>query len=187
MVAAPADGRETIASSGPRSGFADHTGQSRNTGARFSSYRCPTTFFPADPLLGGDQEGGSDVVKDAITAKCSRDSSAGIRVGCRHRGGMVQRPGRRRLPPGALGPAVQAGTFTLPVVVDVLSHQSSRVGGDLLDAARLAIRLAGTELVGQQPVLRLLQEVATSDGNWRAFTTGSRSRCATRTSGWTRR
>jgi len=41
----------------------------------------------------------------------------------------------------------QAGASTLPVVVDVQPNQSSPVDGDLLDAARQAIRLAGTELV----------------------------------------
>ena len=41
----------------------------------------------------------------------------------------------------------QAGSSTLPIVVDVESDKVSPVDGDLLDAARLAIRLAGTELV----------------------------------------
>jgi hypothetical protein len=41
----------------------------------------------------------------------------------------------------------QAGSSTLPVVVDVQAERSSPVDEDLLDAARLAIRLAGTELV----------------------------------------
>jgi hypothetical protein len=45
----------------------------------------------------------------------------------------------------------QAATSTLPVVVDVQPDRSAPVNDELLDAARMAIRLSGTELVDRSP------------------------------------
>ena len=160
MVAAPADGRETIASvwNGPRSGFADHTGK------YFAEYGSKVQFVPLPNNLPCDllvaTRKVDQRVKDAITAKLQESRSLGREASGSDVDTWVEwssvQAEDARLALSDL--RRQAGASTLPVVVDVLSHQSSRVGGDLLDAARLAIRLAGTELVDRSQSLRLLQE-----------------------------
>lgn len=141
--------RETIASvwNGPRSGFADPTSkQYQQFGQKVRFVQLPDDL-PCDLLVATRKV--DDRTKDAITAKLETlqptgPDAPGSDVLTWVQWSKVEAEGARR----ALAELRrQAGSSTLPVVVDVQAHLSSSLDGDLLDAARLAIRLAGTELV----------------------------------------
>ena len=147
-VADQAGDQETIASvwTGPMSGFADPAGKNYQDGKKVRFVPLPDDL-PCDLLVATRKV--DDKTKDAITAKLERLQP----IGQDSPGSDVQ-----TWVPWATGDAEgarralselrrQAGSSTLPVVVDVQPNQVSPVNGDLLDAARLAIRLAGTELV----------------------------------------
>jgi hypothetical protein len=141
-------GRETIASvwNGPKSGFADPTGKHYQDGKKVWFVQLPDDL-PCDLLVATRKV--DDKTKDAITTKLETlqpigPDSPGSDVQTWVPWANGEAEGARR----ALSELRrQAGSSTLPVVVDVQPNQSSPVDSDLLDAARLAIRLAGTELV----------------------------------------
>ena len=147
-VADQAGDRQTIASvwNGPMSGFTDPTGKYYREGQKVRFVPLPDDL-PCDLLVATRKV--DDKTKDAITAKleslqpiAQASSRSDVDTWVPWANGEAE--GARR----ALSELRrQAGSSTLPVVVDVQFNQSSPVSGDLLDAARLAIRLAGTELV----------------------------------------
>ena len=147
-VATQAGGRETIASvwNGPRSGFADPSGKDyAEYGKKVQFVRLPDDL-PCDLLVATRKVEGA--TKDAIIARLREPQPHGETPGSDVDAWVawthVEAEEARR----ALSDLRrQAGASTLPVVVDVQPNQLSPVDGDLLDAARLAIRLAGTELV----------------------------------------
>lgn len=147
-VADQAGDRETVASvwNGPMSGFADPAGKYYQDGKKVRFVPFPDDL-PCDLLVATRKV--DDKTKDAITAKLETLppiglDSPGSDVNTWVRWTNGEAEGARR----ALSELRrQAGSSTLPVVVDVQLNQSSPVNGDLLDAARLAIRLAGTELI----------------------------------------
>ncbi|HEV8394222.1 MAG TPA: hypothetical protein VGQ37_08105 [Vicinamibacterales bacterium] len=148
-VAMQAGGRETIASvwNGPRSGFADPSG------TNYAAYGKKVQFVPLPDDLPCDllvaTRKVDDATKDAITARLREPQPHGLEVPGSDVDAWVPwanveaEDARRALSDLRR----QAGASTLSVVVDVQPNQSSPVDGDLLDAARQAIRLAGTELV----------------------------------------
>jgi len=148
-VAAPANGRETIASvwNGPMSAFADPGGKHYAAYGRNVRFVPLPDDLPCDLLVATRKV--DDKTKDAITARLQEleplgANAPGSDVHRWVRWSNVEAEDARR----ALSDLRrQAGSSTLAVVVDVVSDQASPVDGDLLDAARLAIRLAGTELV----------------------------------------
>jgi len=148
-VASQEGGRETIASvwNGPRSGFAAPGGKDyADYGKRVQFVPLPDDL-PCDLLVATRKVEQS--TKDAITARLREQQPHSLEVQGSDVDAWVpwanvEAEGARR----ALSDLRrQAGASTLPVVVDVQPNASSPVDGDLLDAARLAIRLAGTELV----------------------------------------
>ena len=152
LIRAVADsgrGRETIASvwNGPMSGFADPAGKHYQEFGKKVRFVPLPDDLPCDLLVATRKV--DDKTKDAITAKLETlqpigPDAPGSDVHTWVQWANVEAEGARR----ALSELRrQAGSSTLPVVVDVQPNQSSPVDGDLLDAARLAIRRAGTELV----------------------------------------
>jgi len=147
-VADQTGGRETIASvwNGPMSGFTDPAGKYYQNGKKVWFVQLPDDL-PCDLLVATRKV--DDKTKEAITAKLETlqpigPDSPGSDVHTWVQWAHGEAEGARR----ALSELRrQAGSSTLPVVVDVQPNQSSPVNGDLLDAARLAVRLAGTELV----------------------------------------
>ena len=148
-VATGTGGGETIAAvwNGPRSGFADNTSkQYEEFGKKVRFVQLPDDL-PCDLLVATRKV--DDSTKDAITAKLATLEPIGPDTrGSDVHGWVpwsnVEAEGARR----ALSELRrQAGSSTHTVVVDVQPNPSSPVDGDLLDAARLAIRRAGTELV----------------------------------------
>jgi hypothetical protein len=140
---------ETIASvwNGPRSGFADPTSKQYDEfGKKVRFVQLPDDL-PCDLLVATRKVDAR--TKDAITARLEAlpplgPDSPGSDVHAWVPWSSVKAEGARR----ALSELRrQAGSSTQTVVVDVQSNPSSPVNGDLLDAARLAIRRAGTELV----------------------------------------
>ena len=138
QVAAQTGERETIASvwTGPKSGFTGH-------GVYF--VQLPDDL-PCDLLVATRKVDSK--TKDAIRAGLQQDSvgrsAPGSDVATWVPWSSAEAEGARR----ALSDLRrQAGSSTLPVVVDVQADRSSHVDDELLDAARAAIRLAGTELV----------------------------------------
>ena len=148
-VATQAEGRETIASvwSGTMSGFADATSKYYGEFGKLVRFVRLPNDLPCDLLVATRKV--DDRTKAAITAKLPELEPIGADVPGSDVDTWVPwfeveaEEARRALSDLRR----QAGSSTLPVVVDVESDQSSPIGGDLLDAARLAIRLAGTELV----------------------------------------
>jgi hypothetical protein len=142
------DGRETIASvwDGPRSGFADANGR------HFAEYGRKVHFVPLPDDLPCDllvaTRKVADTTKDAINARLQSLRTIaevpGSDVGTWVPWSNVEAEDARR---ALSNLRRQAGSSTWAVVVDVQTNRSSPVDGDLLDAARLAIRLSGTELV----------------------------------------
>ena len=148
-VAAPANGRETIASvwNGPMSAFADPAGKHYAAYGRNVRFVPLPDDLPCDLLVATRKV--DDKTKDAITARLQELEPLGgnapgsdVHRWVRWSNGEAE-DARRALSDLRR----QAGSSTLAVVVDVVSDQASPVDGDLLDAARLAVRLAGTELV----------------------------------------
>ena len=148
-VAMQAGGRETIAAvwNGPRSGFVDPSGREyAEYGARVQFVPLPDDL-PCDLLVATRKV--DQATKDAITARLREQPSLAAQapksdVETWVPWANVEAEDARR----ALSDLRrQAGASTLPVVVDVQPGQSSAIDPDLLDAARLAIRLSGTELV----------------------------------------
>jgi len=148
-VATQAGGRETIASvwTGTRSGFADPTSKHYLEFGKKVRFVPIPADLPCDLLVATRKV--SDATKNAITAKLEQrhpigPDAPGSDVDTWVQWSNVDAEGARR----ALSELRrQAGSSTLPVVVDVQPNSSSPVDGELLDAARLAIRRAGTELV----------------------------------------
>jgi ABC-type phosphate/phosphonate transport system substrate-binding protein len=148
-VATQPGGGETIASvwTGSKSAFEDPTSKSDMELAKKVRFVPIPADLPCDLLVATRKV--DDKTKDAISAKLEKlqpigPDAPGSNVNTWVQWSNVEAEGARR----ALSELRrQAGSSTLPVVVDVQSNQSSPVGGDLLDAARLAIRLAGTELL----------------------------------------
>jgi len=148
-VANQAGGRETIASvwTGTRSGFVDPaSSQYLQFGKKVRFVQLPDDL-PCDLLVATRKV--DDATKNAITAKLetlqpfgsdAKKSDVATWVPWAN---VDAGPARRALSELRR----QAGSSTLPVVVDAQSNQASPVDGDLLDAARLAIRRSGTELV----------------------------------------
>jgi len=146
-VATQASGRETIASvwNGPRSGFDPSGKDYAEYGKKVQFVPLPDAL-PCDLLVATRKVEGA--TKDAIIARlreqAPRGETPGSDVDAWVPWANVEAEDARR----ALSDLRrQAGASTLPIVVDVQPGQSSPVDGDLLDAARLAIRRAGTELV----------------------------------------
>jgi hypothetical protein len=140
-VAAQAGDRETIASvwTGPKAGF---TGN----GVFFVPI---SDDLPCDLLVATRKVDGR--TKDGIRAGLQQESvgraAPGSDVATWVPWSSTEAEGARR----ALSDLRrQAGSSTLPVVVDVQADRSSQVDDELLDAARTAIRLAGTELVDRR-------------------------------------
>ncbi|HET9360381.1 MAG TPA: hypothetical protein VFO58_11565 [Vicinamibacterales bacterium] len=148
-VATQADGTETIASvwNGPMSGFADAASRYYGAFGRLVRFVQLPVGLPCDLLVATRKV--DDRTKAAITAKLPAlepigADASGSDVHTWVPWFNVEAEDARR----ALSDLRrQAGSSTLPVVVDVEPDPSSPIDGDLLDAARLAIRLAGTELV----------------------------------------
>ena len=148
-VATQAGGRETIASvwTGTRSGFVDPASTSyAEFGKKVRFVQLPDNL-PCDLLVATRKV--DDAIKNAITAKLEKlqpigPDAPGSDVDTWVQWSHVEAgPARRALSDLRR----QAGSLTLSVVVDVQPNPSSPVEGDLLDAARLAIRRAGIELV----------------------------------------
>jgi hypothetical protein len=147
-VATQGGDRETIASvwNGPMSGFAEETGQYyAQYGKQVRFVRLPDDL-PCDLLVATRKVDRR--TKDAISAKLKQPAIGrgvpGSDVDTWVPWSTAEAEEARR----ALSDLRrQAAASTLPVVVDVLSDPASPVNDDLLDAARLAIRLAGSELV----------------------------------------
>ncbi len=142
-------GGETIAAvwNGPRSGFTNSTSkQYEEFGKKVRFVQLPDDL-PCDLLVATRKVDAK--TRDAITAKLEAlqpigPDTAGSDVHAWVPWSNVEAEGARR----ALSELRrQAGSSTQTVVVDVQPNPSSPVNGDLLDAARLAIRRAGTELV----------------------------------------
>ena len=140
---------ETIAAvwNGPRSGFTNSTSkQYEEFGKKVRFVQLPDDL-PCDLLVATRKVDAK--TRDAITAKLEAlqpigPDTAGSDVHAWVPWSNVEAEGARR----ALSELRrQAGSSTQTVVVDVQPNPSSPVNGDLLDAARLAIRRAGTELV----------------------------------------
>jgi hypothetical protein len=148
-VATQADGKETIASvwNGPRSGFADQTSKYyAEFGKKVRFVQLPNDL-PCDLLVASRKVDRG--TKDAINAKLQDlQPIGGETPGSDVATWVLWSNGEAEDARRALSDLRrQAGSSTLPVVVDVQPSASSPVDEDLLDAARLAIRLAGTELV----------------------------------------
>ena len=148
-VAAQADDRETIASvwDGPRVNFAGPTARFFTQGGNRVYFVPLPDDLPCDLLVATRKVSGA--TKDAITARLPQlqpsdleapDSDVRLWMPW---SGPAAEDARRALSDLRR----QAGASTQPVVVDVQSNPLAPVRGDLLDAARQAIRLAGTELV----------------------------------------
>jgi hypothetical protein len=140
-VATQAADRETIASvwTGPKAGF---------TGNGVHFVPIPDDL-PCDLLVATRK--ADSRTKDAIRAGLQQESvgraAPGSDVATWVPWSSAEAEGARR----ALSDLRrQAGSSTLPVVVDVQADRSSHVNDELLDAARAAIRLAGTELVDRR-------------------------------------
>jgi hypothetical protein len=164
-VAAQADGKETIASvwNGPRSGFADADSKYYAQYGRLVWFVQLQNALPCDLLVATGKV--DDRTKAAITARLPELQPVGRDAPESDVDTWVQwsdaeaEDARRALSDLRR----QAGSSMLPVVVDVQSSQTSPIDGDLLDAARLAIRLAGTELVDRS---RYFDHYKTSDIRW---------------------
>ena len=148
-VATQAGERETIASvwNGPRSGFADAASRYyAEYGKKVRFVQLPDDL-PCDLLVATRKV--NSATKDAITARLRELQPSGLDIpGSDVATWVPWSNGEAEDARRALSDLRrQAGSSTTPVVVDVLANPSSPVDGDLLDAARLAVRLAGTELV----------------------------------------
>ena len=137
-VATQAGDRETIASvwTGPKSGF---------TGTDVRFVQLPDDL-PCDLLVASRKVDSrtKDAIRAGLQQESVRPAVPGSDVDAWVPWSSAQAEGARR----ALSDLRrQAGSSTLPVVVDVQADRASRVHDELLDAARAPIRLAGTELV----------------------------------------
>jgi hypothetical protein len=148
-VAMQDGGMETIASvwNGPKAGFADATGKDYEAHGKKVRFVQLPNDLPCDLLVATRKV--DDRTKAALTEKLQQLQPLGVEapvsdVDTWVQWSSVEAENARR----ALSDLRrQAGSSTLPVVVDVQPNPASPVSGDLLDSARLAIRLAGTELV----------------------------------------
>jgi hypothetical protein len=148
-VATQADGRETIASvwNGPQSTFADRTTESYAQFGKAVRFVQLPSDLPCDLLVATRKV--ADETKAAIAARLQELKPLGLEAPESDVDSWVQwssveaEEARRALSDLRR----QAGSSRLPVVVDVEPVPNSPVDPDALDAARLAIRLAGTELV----------------------------------------
>jgi hypothetical protein len=158
-VAAQAGDRETIASvwTGPKSAF---------TGKDVYFVQLPDDL-PCDLLVATRKVDSK--TKDAIRAGLQQESAGagapGSDVATWVPWSSAEAEGARR----ALSDLRrQAGSSTLQVVVDVQADRSSHVDDELLDAARAAIRLAGTELVDRSQYFDYYKK---SDVRWELAST----------------
>jgi hypothetical protein len=148
-VAAQAGEGETIASvwNGPRSNFAGPDARFFAQGGNRVHFVPLPDDLPCDLLVATRKV--SSATKDAIAARLRQLQPADLEAPDSDVAAWVPWPGpaaedaRRALSELRR----QAGASTQSVVVDVQSNALSPVRGELLDAARQAIRLAGTELV----------------------------------------
>ena len=146
-VADQAGGRETIAAvwNGPKFGFADPSGRD------FAQYGKRVLFVPLPDDLPCDllvaTRKVDQATKDAITARMRDQQSIAAEAPGSDVDAWVPwaNVGAEDASRALSDLRRQAGASTLSVVVDV--QPSSPIDPDLLDAARQAIRLAGTELV----------------------------------------
>ena len=148
-VATQPGGKETFASvwTGPMSNFAEPTSKYYDEFGKHVRFVPLPDDLPCDLIVATRKV--SQATRDAIDARLETlkpigPEAPGSDVENWVPWASTEAEGARR----ALSDLRrQAGSSTIKVVVDVESKKSSPVNSDLLDAARLAIRLSGTELV----------------------------------------